>query len=86
MPIYKYQDTNTGKIWEQFQSIADRQKFLDDNPHIKQLINWQCGSIDGLKAQDKQIADVATEHYRFSGNKGVQEGLKQHLPDGVREF
>ena len=45
MPIYKYQDKNTGKIWEEFQTIAGREKFLEENPHVKQLVNWQLSLI-----------------------------------------
>ena len=86
MPIYKYKDTETGKIWETFQTLAGREKFLKENPHVKQQVNWSCGSIDGIMAQDKQMADVAKQHYRFSGNKGIQSSLKEHLPDGAREF
>lgn len=39
MPYYKFKDTKTGKEWEDFMSISERTKYLEENPHIEQLVH-----------------------------------------------
>ena len=39
MPTYKFLDKNSKKEWEEFMSISERTKYLEDNPHIEQLVN-----------------------------------------------
>lgn len=36
MPTYTFEDTKTGKVWDEMISISERELFLKDNPHIKQ--------------------------------------------------
>ena len=38
MPNYDFEDTKTGKQFTEFMSIADREVYLKENPHIRQLI------------------------------------------------
>ena len=38
MPTYTFYDEKSGIEWTEFLSIADRTKFLEDNPHIIQAI------------------------------------------------
>jgi len=38
MPTYTFYDEKSGIEWTEFLSIADRTKFLEDNPHITQAI------------------------------------------------
>ena len=38
MPSYTFYDEKSGIEWTEFLSIADRTKFLEDNPHITQAI------------------------------------------------
>ncbi len=39
MPTYKFKNTETGEIFEKFMPMADREKYLEENPNLKQLIN-----------------------------------------------
>ena len=39
MPTYDFKNQRTGKIFEKKISISDKQKYLDDNPHIVQLVS-----------------------------------------------
>ena len=39
MPTYTFENTKTGKVFEDFMSMADKETYLEQNPHIKQLIN-----------------------------------------------
>lgn len=84
MPIYKFEDTNTGEVEEKFLSLAGREKYLEENPHIKQLVNWRGVDITASNQEDKKMADVATQHYKVGGS--IHNGLKPYLPDSAREF
>ena len=37
MPSYSFKNTETGDEWEDILSISEREKFLEQNPHIQQL-------------------------------------------------
>tara|TARA_B100002019_G_scaffold281278_1_gene285159 strand:- start:679 stop:972 length:294 start_codon:yes stop_codon:yes gene_type:complete len=37
MPSYSFKNTETGEEWEDIISISEREKFLEQNPHIQQL-------------------------------------------------
>ena len=38
MPIYKFENTKTGKVFDDMMSISDKESYLKKNKHIKQLI------------------------------------------------
>lgn len=38
MPIYQFRDKNTGKEWEDQMSIAAKEEFIKNNPHIIQVL------------------------------------------------
>ena len=37
MPTYNFKNTETGEEWEELFSMSEREKFLEQNPHIQQL-------------------------------------------------
>tara|TARA_B100000212_G_C27137902_1_gene432053 strand:+ start:314 stop:625 length:312 start_codon:yes stop_codon:yes gene_type:complete len=39
MPTYTFENTKTGKVFDDFMSMADKETYLEQNPHIKQIIN-----------------------------------------------
>ena len=39
MPTYTFENTKTGKVWDDMMSIADKEAYLEKNKHIKQLLN-----------------------------------------------
>ena len=39
MPNYTFENTKTGKVFDDFMSMADKETYLEQNPHIKQIIN-----------------------------------------------
>ena len=39
MPTYTFENTKTGKVFDDFMSMADKETYLERNPHIKQIIN-----------------------------------------------
>ena len=38
MPIYTFENTKTGKVFDDMMSIAEKEEFLDKNKHIKQKL------------------------------------------------
>ena len=36
MPIYTFENTKTGKVYDDMMSIAEKEEFLEKNKHIKQ--------------------------------------------------
>ena len=39
MPTYTFENTKTGQVYDDYMSISERETYLEQNPHIKQLIN-----------------------------------------------
>ena len=37
MPTYSFKNTDTGEEFEEIMSMSEREKFLEQNPHIQQL-------------------------------------------------
>jgi hypothetical protein len=37
MPTYTFRNSDTDEIIEQFMSISEREPFLENNPHLKQV-------------------------------------------------
>ena len=37
MPSYSFKNTETGEEFDEFFTIANREKFLEQNPHVQQL-------------------------------------------------
>ena len=38
MPLYTFENTETGETWDDVMSIASKEQYLKDNPSIRQLI------------------------------------------------
>ena len=47
MPNYTFEDTNTGDVHEITMRIAERDEFVKDNPHMKQLITGAPMMVSG---------------------------------------
>jgi predicted nucleic acid-binding Zn ribbon protein len=50
MPTYTFENTKTGKVFDEYMSISDRETYLEQNPHIKQAIKSLniVGGVSGL--------------------------------------
>jgi len=46
VPIYQFENTETGEQFELFCKLADREKILEKNPHFRQLVT-SAASIGG---------------------------------------
>ena len=41
MPTYRFENTETGEIFEKWMYMAQKDPYLEENPHIKSLIPTQ---------------------------------------------
>ena len=72
MPIYDFQNIETEEVETHMMKIADKEQFLKDNPHLKQVILSAPGiDYDG----GKSVLDRAG-----AGWKEVQDRIKSGLP------
>lgn len=78
MPTYTFKDTNTGKEKTVMMTIAERTKYLEDNPHIQQLIVSAPGIGDpirlGIVKPDSgfidRVKEIKDSHYGSTINTG----------------
>ena len=47
MPTYDFLNTKTDEVEELFMNLAEREEFLKDNPHMKQVHTKVAGVISG---------------------------------------
>jgi len=87
MPTYDFENTKTGEVTTEYMSIADREKFLKDNPHMKQLISkvnisksgvmgmGQMKTDSGWKDNLNRIADAhpGTRLHDLHGTKSIKD-------------
>jgi len=93
MPTYTFEDTKTGKVFDDYMSIADKEAYLEKNKHIKQLIttiNIVSGTggmknDSGWKENMSRIAEAHpgspfAERYGKKSTKEIKtrEVLKKH--------
>ena len=85
MPIYTFENTKTGKVYDDMMSISEKESFLKKNKHIKQLlttINISSGVVgvnmkndggwkDNLSriAEAHPTSELAQQHRRRSTNE-----------------
>jgi hypothetical protein len=69
MPIYTFENTETGTVEEIMMSISARDEYVKDNPHMKQLITGAPGLVSGTGLQGKMdngwkenLARIAEAH------------------------
>lgn len=58
MPYYIFLNTNTGEESEEFLSISDRTKYLEENPHIVQLVNGAPAIGDSIRLGQRKPDDA----------------------------
>jgi len=94
MPMYDFEDTDTGKRFSLELSISKRTEYLEENPHIRQILsaptlvrgtNYGSKMDDGWKENLARISEahpnseVAKEHGRKSTSTiKTEQILKKH--------
>jgi hypothetical protein len=72
MPTYKFLNTNTNEEFEEFMSISSRTQYLEENPHITQLVNGAplIHSGRGLQKPDAGFRDIL-KNVRKEHSRGI---------------
>jgi predicted nucleic acid-binding Zn ribbon protein len=95
MPSYTFEDTKTGKVFDEFYSIADKEEYLKKNKHIKQLITQinivsGTGGIKNDSGWKDNLSRIAEAHPtspfadRF-GKKSIKEIKTKQVIDKHRK-
>ena len=74
MPLYDFRDVNTGEVFEKFMSIASKEEYLKENPHIEPVISGLPPLIDpvrlGVTKTDNGFREVMQKiHERSPGSE-----------------
>lgn len=74
MPIYSIQNCETKEILEMTMSISEKELFLSENPHLKQVFLRFPGIIDSARAGITKPS---------GGHKEVLSKIKEAHPHGT---
>ena len=96
MPNYTFEDTNTGEVHEMTMRISERDEFVKDNPHMKQLITGAPMVVSGwggIKTDDgfKEVLSKAAEAHPNSplgeryGKKSIKDIKTQEVVNKHRK-
>jgi len=91
MPTYDFLNTETGEEFEEFMSMAAREQYLKDNPHIQQIHLGAMSIVSGVsitgKIPDgfKEVLSKVAENHKQSavanahGRKSMKEIKTQNI-------
>ena len=85
MPIYTFENTKTGKVYDDMMSIAEMEKFLKKNKHIKQkltTINISSGVMGVNMKNDGGWKDNLS---RIAEAHPTSELAQQHRKRSIKE-
>ena len=98
MPTYTFENTRTGKGWDDIMMIAEKEAYLKKNKHIKQLltqINISSGVVgvgamkndNGWKEMQSRIAEAhpASEFAKQHGKRSTKEIKTQAVVEKHRK-
>jgi hypothetical protein len=95
MPTYEFYDTETGEVFEKFLKISEKEKYLEENPHIESMIS-AAAIVGGVSIKDKvpdgfkEVLSKISENHKGSnvaeryGRKSIKESrtdqvVKKHV-------
>ena len=60
MPTYDFKNKKTDKVYEKKMTIAERDQFLKDNPHLESIVSTPMivSGVDGLRKPDDSLRDI----------------------------
>lgn len=63
MPTYCFRNNETGEVHEEVMKMADREKYLKDNPNFTQVLEMPqiVSGTDGLRKPDDSFRDILRE-------------------------
>ncbi len=78
MPFYDFENKETGEQFSLMLSISNREKFLENNPEVKQVILKAPGLVSGVNSGEKQDSGWKENLSRIAGAH-----QNSHLADQV---
>lgn len=74
MPTYEFRNKETGEVTEKIMKMAEREQFLNDNPHLEQTMTSAPAMGDsvrlGLRKPDNGFKEVLQKiHSRAPGSQ-----------------
>ena len=57
MPTYRFINTETNEVFEEYMSLSERAPFLADNPHFTQMPPTQMNIVRGVMGQESLKTD-----------------------------
>jgi len=76
MPLYDFEDKETGEIVTKMIKISDKDQFLKDNPNLKQVILSTPSIVGSVGGTLSRAGD---------GWKEVQDKIKSGLPPRLKD-
>lgn len=65
MPVYSFRNKDTGEEFSEMMSIAEKEKFLEENPQIEQILTHFPAMIDsfqlGIRKPDPEFRERLRE-------------------------
>ena len=85
MPIYTFENTKTGKVFDDMMSISDKESYLKKNKHIKQLITTINISSGVMGVNMKNDGGWKDNLSRIADAHPTSELAKQHRRRSIKE-
>jgi len=98
VPIYTFENSKTGEVYDDMMSISEKETFLKKNKHIKQLvtrINISSGVVgmggmkndNGWKEMQSRIAEAhpASEFAKQHGKRSIKDVKTQQVVEKHRK-
>lgn len=70
MPLYEFRNTETNEVFEKSLTVSDREIYLQENPHIKQI------HTSGINA----VSSVGIKNKVPDGFRDVLKNIKKNNP------
>jgi len=74
MPSYEFQDTKTGRVFEEWLSVTAYEKYLKDNPHVVRYF----ATAPGFNMNGKSFLDAPS---KLGGFREVLQKIGEKHPD-----
>ena len=85
MPIYTFENTKTGEVFDDMMSIADKESYLKKNKHIKQMLTTINISSGVMGVNMKNDGGWKDNLSRIADAHPTSELAQQHRKRSIKE-
>jgi len=79
MPTYDFLNTKTNEEFTEMMSISSKEEFIENNPHIKQIIK----SAPSFSYSGKSVLSTAGDGWKDVQNK-IKSGMPKRYADKIK--